>query len=189
MINASSFALEWLLPSGRGAFDGYRLRARTTTCQVHPSNISERSFLNHPSIYSPDPTYYNVSGDISETAKGGVIARSRPIGDASVTPAPDRYCVSFHWLNQRSVERAQGEQENGRFADDFGAVVLAEQRCNNETKIETGAWWMAGVFSRRNFYSVLSVHVYRYLLCCHGPGYCVLGARAGIIPDTSDGDV
>ncbi|XP_017766211.1 PREDICTED: sperm-tail PG-rich repeat-containing protein 2-like [Eufriesea mexicana] len=41
----------------------------------------------------PDPTYYDVSGDISENAKGGVIPRSRPIDDTPVTPAPDRYCI------------------------------------------------------------------------------------------------
>lgn len=71
----------------------------------------------------------------------------------------------------------------------FRGCCFPEQRRNNETKIETAAGEWAGVFSRRNFYSVLSVHVYGIYFVVTGPGYCVLGARAGIIPDTSDGDV
>ena len=143
----------------------------------------------------PDPTYYNLATDISENVKGGVIPESEKTEKISFAPPPTRYCVSFCCrMNVVSIKRYRINvtaciNGNDRNAGDFEGVVFREQRRNNETKIETVAGEWAGVFSRRNFYSVLSVHVYGIYFVVTGPGYCVLGARAGIIPDTSDGDV
>lgn len=74
--------------------------------------------------------------------------------------------------------------------DDFEAVVFMERQRNNETKIETAQRPADGsrIFTSKFLFRSVGSRI-RYLLCCHGPGYCVLGTRAGIIPDTSDGDV